>query len=126
MSTFTSSSLMTRRRLGGDRTRRGHVARFGVAAGMSVALAVGGGLASGCNNAGEGAASGAALGALVGMGLGSLSGDMGKGAAAGALIGGAGGAVLGDQNQRRERQSRANQPRYHDPYGYHDQHGRRY
>jgi outer membrane lipoprotein SlyB len=67
---------------------------------------------TGCSNAGEGAFSGAALGALAGMGIGSLTGDMGKGAAAGAIVGGVGGAVLGDQNQRRDRR----QYRYDDDY----------
>ena len=73
-----------------------------LAAGLTGLLAV----QTGCNNAGEGALSGAALGSLAGLGIGSLSGDAGKGAAAGAIIGGLGGAVLGDQNQRRDRRDR--------------------
>jgi outer membrane lipoprotein SlyB len=79
-----------------------------LAAGLTGMLAV----QTGCNNAGEGALSGAALGSLAGMGIGSLSGDMGKGAAAGAIIGGLGGAVLGDQNQRKDRRN----DRYDDDY----------
>jgi hypothetical protein len=58
-------------------------------------LATAAALAGGCNNAGEGAVSGAAIGALAGLGIGSLTGSGGGG----------GGAVLGDQNERRERQS---------------------
>jgi hypothetical protein len=58
---------------------------------------------SGCSNAGQGAVSGAALGALGGLGIGSVFGEAGKGAAVGAITGGIGGAVLGDQNQRRDR-----------------------
>lgn len=57
----------------------------------------------GCNNAGEGALSGAGLGALAGLGIGSLTGSAGAGAAIGAIAGGVGGAVIGDQNERKER-----------------------
>lgn len=65
---------------------------------------IGAALASGgCSNAGEGALSGAGLGALAGLGIGSLTGSAGKGAAIGAIAGGLGGAVLGDQNERKER-----------------------
>lgn len=58
---------------------------------------------TGCNNAGEGALTGAGLGALAGLGIGSLTGSAGGGAAIGAIAGGLGGAVLGDQNERREK-----------------------
>lgn len=68
--------------------------------GLLAATALAGG---GCSNAGEGAISGAGLGALAGLGIGSLTGSAGKGAAIGAIAGGLGGAVLGDQNERKER-----------------------
>ncbi len=61
---------------------------------------------TGCDNAGEGALGGAGLGALAGLGIGSLYGDAGKGAAIGAIAGGVGGAVIGDQNERRDRRAR--------------------
>jgi len=61
---------------------------------------------SGCDNAGEGALGGAAVGALGGLAIGSLSGNAGAGAAIGAVAGGATGAVIGDQNRRKEEQSR--------------------
>lgn len=61
------------------------------------------GLSTGCNNAGEGALSGAAIGALAGLGIGSLTGSAGAGAAIGAIAGGVGGAVIGDQNERKDR-----------------------
>ncbi|MBL8747238.1 MAG: hypothetical protein JNK58_12895 [Phycisphaerae bacterium] len=67
--------------------------------GLLVALAT----TTGCNNAGEGALSGAGLGALAGLGIGSLTGNAGAGAAIGAIAGGVGGAVIGDQNERRDR-----------------------
>jgi len=57
----------------------------------------------GCSNAGEGALSGAGLGAAGGAIIGSLYGHAGTGAAIGAVAGGLTGAVVGDQNQRRER-----------------------
>ncbi len=63
-------------------------------------------LASGCDNAGEGALGGAAVGALGGLAIGSLTGNAGAGAAIGAVAGGATGAVIGDQNRRKEEQSR--------------------
>lgn len=62
-------------------------------------------VSAGCNNAGEGALSGAAIGALAGLGIGSLTGSAGAGAAIGAIGGAVGGAVLGDQNERRARNS---------------------
>lgn len=74
-------------------------ARRALACGLLIALAG----ASGCNNAGEGALSGAGLGALAGLGIGSLTGNAGAGAAIGAIAGGVGGAVIGDQNERRDR-----------------------
>jgi len=46
------------------------------------------------------------------LAIGSLSGDAGKGAAAGAVIGGIGGAVIGDQNERNERNSGYNDRNY--------------
>jgi hypothetical protein len=67
--------------------------------GLALAAAV----AGGCNNAGEGALTGAGIGALAGLGIGSLTGNAGAGAAIGAIAGGVGGAVLGDQNERRDR-----------------------
>ena len=62
-------------------------------------------ISSGCNNAGEGALSGAAIGALAGLGIGSLTGSAGAGAAIGAIGGAVGGAVIGDQNERKARNS---------------------
>ncbi|MFM9958799.1 MAG: glycine zipper domain-containing protein [Phycisphaerales bacterium] len=70
---------------------------------MLLALAGVGLGSTGCNNAGEGALSGAGLGALAGLGIGSLTGSAGAGAAIGAIAGGVGGAVIGDQNERKER-----------------------
>lgn len=70
---------------------------------LVLALAGVGVAGSGCNNAGEGALSGAGLGALAGLGIGSLTGNAGAGAAIGAIAGGVGGAVIGDQNERREK-----------------------
>ncbi len=63
-------------------------------------------VAGGCENAGEGALGGAAVGALGGLAIGSLTGNAGAGAAIGAVAGGATGAVIGDQNRRKEEQSR--------------------
>lgn len=71
-----------------------------IAAGALVGVAL---TSTGCNNAGEGALTGAGLGALAGLGIGSLTGSAGGGAAIGAIAGGLGGAVLGDQNERREK-----------------------
>lgn len=85
------------------RRRRSIAGMSRVAAlGATVGIAV---LGSGCNNAGEGALSGAALGAAGGAAIGSLYGDLGKGAVIGAVAGGLGGAVMGDQNERRDRDS---------------------
>ncbi len=70
-----------------------------LACGLVIALAS----TTGCNNAGEGALSGAGLGALAGLGIGSLTGNAGAGAAIGAIAGGVGGAVIGDQNERKDR-----------------------
>ncbi|GEM_PF-1089637 len=70
---------------------------------MLSTLAAGALALGGCSNGLEGGLSGAALGALGGLAIGSISGDMGKGAAIGAVVGGLGGAVLGDQNERRDR-----------------------
>lgn len=78
------------------RSRRQSV--LAVAALAGVAL-----IGTGCNNAGEGALTGAGLGALAGLGIGSMTGSAGTGAAIGAIAGGLGGAVLGDQNERKER-----------------------
>lgn len=74
--------------------RRGLTA-FGLAAVAAASL--------GCNNAGEGALSGAGLGAAGGAIIGSLYGSAGTGAAIGAVAGGLTGAVVGDQNNRRDR-----------------------
>lgn len=60
---------------------------------------------SACSNAGEGALTGAGIGALAGLGIGSLTGNAGAGAAIGAIAGGVGGAVIGDQNERRDRRA---------------------
>lgn len=62
-------------------------------------------LTAGCDNAAEGALSGAAIGALAGLGIGSLTGSSGAGAAIGAIGGAVGGAVIGDQNERKARNS---------------------
>ncbi|MDX2116530.1 MAG: glycine zipper domain-containing protein [Planctomycetota bacterium] len=78
--------------------------RVGVALGGVLVIAAA--LTGGCSNAGEGALSGAGLGALAGLGIGSLTGSAGAGAAIGAIAGGVGGAVIGDQNERRERSDR--------------------
>jgi hypothetical protein len=85
-----------------SRTVRGAKAILAAAGLSAVALT-----STGCSNAGEGALSGAGLGALAGLGIGSLTGSAGGGAAIGAIAGGLGGAVLGDQNERREK-SRSN------------------
>ncbi len=79
-----------------NRSRRTTLAASSLLAAFAV-------VGSGCSNAGEGALSGAGLGALAGLGIGSMTGSAGKGAAIGAIAGGIGGAVLGDQNERRER-----------------------
>ena len=86
------------------RTRR--VALF-----LASGLALSGMALSGCDNAGQGALSGAGLGALAGLGIGSLTGSAGAGAAIGAIAGGVGGAVIGDQNERRDRRDQ-----YHDDW----------
>jgi outer membrane lipoprotein SlyB len=77
-----------------------------LAALIAAGLAVTGLAAQGCSNAGEGALSGAGLGALAGLGIGSLTGSAGAGAAIGAIAGGVGGAVIGDQNERRDKRDR--------------------
>lgn len=72
---------------------------------LAAALVVASAAMTGCNNAGEGALTGAGIGALAGLGIGSLTGSAGAGAAIGAIAGGVGGAVIGDQNERKDRRS---------------------
>lgn len=61
----------------------------------------------GCSTPLGGALTGAALGAGSGAGISALTGnDADEGAAIGTIGGALGGAVLGDQNQRRQRQRR--------------------
>lgn len=73
---------------------------------LVAAVAVGSMTVMGCSNAGEGAISGSLLGAGSGLAIGSLTGSAGKGAIIGALAGGIGGAILGDQNERKDRRGR--------------------
>ena len=93
--------------------------RFASVAALATTLT----LAGGCSNAGEGLLSGAGIGAVTGLIIGSTIGSPGEGAAIGAAIGGASGAVIGDQNERNERnarresQYRQGETRYED-YGY--------
>lgn len=92
MNTFAQPS----RTPAGVRSRVKQVAVLGIIVAAAASL-------TGCNNAASGGLSGAGLGAGAGAIIGSLYGHAGTGAAIGAVAGGLSGAVIGDQNERRDR-----------------------
>lgn len=109
-----NTSTQPNRTTGGLRSRAKTLAVLGLAVIAAASL-------TGCNNAASGGLSGAGLGAGAGAIIGSLYGNAGTGAAIGAVAGGLSGAVIGDQNERRDRSpsyTTYSAPAYYTPPSY--------